>query len=239
MISEKIIESIYIHIKKIQSSESTGHDWLHTERVYNMCMFIVGQEELCVDDESLLKVSALLHDYVDHKFVPSADERASRVCELLLEHGIADSSADEIVEIIESISFSNNKGRSSDNNIVRILRDADRLDSIGAIGIARTFAYGGKMGRPIYSEDHEIPDSIDHFYDKLLRIEETLNTSAARRVAQSRREFVEEFLRHFYAEQYGETEGLRIYNEKGAKTDLRHGDNRTEPGINRTGEKKL
>lgn len=213
---DHILEKLTQLVQARLSQDSTGHDWEHTKRV---CLWAdkIAQSEKDVDF-FILKVCALLHDVADHKFVPDAKNRAQILTAILLEVGISDKYVNEIIGIIESISFKGGKNTAKSSTIEsKIIQDADRLDSIGAIGIARTFAYGGAMGRAIFSPDdtkQEKEASIEHFYSKLLKLASIMNTQAGKEVATVRHEFLKLYLKEFFTEWFGQEEGLMYFENK-------------------------
>ena len=181
--SEALTEDAIKYIKTLFEGNADGHDADHSLRVYKNAMRIAaGYPEA---DEELVALASLLHDTDDHKLFQTEDYSNAR--EFLKEKNISEEEICEIVGIIGSVSFSKNKGRTPDTLEGKIVQDADRLDAMGAIGIARTFAYGGKHGR-------SIEDSVLHFHDKLLLLEGTLNTEEARAMAKERHEFLVKFL---------------------------------------------
>ena len=196
------------YIRSVFEKEGSGHDWWHIYRVRNMALKIADNEG---GDLFIIEIAALLHDLDDWKLNNSANSRTREWLEKL---EIAKSEVDKIVLIIEQVSFKGAGVQDSTTSLeARIVQDADRLDAIGAIGIARTFAYGGSKGRLIYHpeikpefhsdfESYKKGDSptINHFYEKLLLLKERLNTPTARKVAEKRHRFMENFLEQFYLE---------------------------------------
>ncbi len=184
-------------------SPEPGHDWLHAERVYRMCMRIREKEG---GDPEVLAAAALLHDVgvqqeleqdVDH-----SEESAKIAGEILCEIGFSSDKIRRVQEAIRQHRFRNSIEATTLE--AKILQDADRLDAIGAIGIARTFSYGGSRKIPMYSEDKNIASTLQHFYDKLLKIRNVLNTETAKTIAKERHEFMEAFLSRFLKEIEGE-----------------------------------
>ena len=215
MNKDEIIQIIEKYVKKLCENESSGHDWWHIKRVYNNAMLINKKEKA---DEFIITVITLIHDVYDHKFYKG--EISTKIEELFKELGVYNYfSNEELENIIHSCvnlgfsaNFTDKKELSKEGMIAQ---DADRLDAIGAIGIARTFAYGGKKGRLIYNpEDNETVDemeysksgsrtSISHFYDKLLKIKDMMNTETAKTIANERHKYLEEFLKQFFDEWNG------------------------------------
>lgn len=213
---EYILKRLEDIVKIKLQNEGTGHDWEHVYRVCN-CAEIIAQKEQNVN-MFILKICALLHDVADHKFISKESERKKIISDILFEVNITSEYTNEIFRIIESISFQNGENPiKSDRIESKIIQDADRLDSIGAIGIARAFAYGGSKGTPIFSPQVSTQglcqDTIEHFYSKLLKLSSNMNTQTGKEMAVKRHEFLELYLKEFYTEWFGEKEGL-IYFKK-------------------------
>jgi uncharacterized protein len=194
------------------SDEGSGHDWWHVYRVWQMAQRLGALEGA---DDGVVQLAALLHDLGDHKFHggdASVGPRMAR--EWLAQQRAPDDVIEHVAEIIRDLSF---KGAGVETPMRtlegRVVQDADRLDAIGAVGVARTFAYGGHKNRLMY--DPNIPPqmhgsfeayksstapTINHFYEKLLLLKDRMNTDAARQIAESRHQFMEAFLTQFYAE---------------------------------------
>lgn len=187
--NEQLISEAKRYIEGLFAGHSDGHDAEHSLRVFSNAMKIAENEAEC--DIEAVALAALLHDADDHKLFDTKDNENARA--FLNGHGITGSKADFICQIINSVSFSRNRGRKPENIEGKIVQDADRLDAMGAIGIARTFAYGGKKGR-------SLDDGIKHFHEKLLLLKDELNTDSARRMAVERHRFLEEFIEHFNSE---------------------------------------
>ncbi len=200
-------------IESFYKGESTGHDYWHSIRVYNTAMTICDTEPEA--DRAIVGMAALLHDLDDRKL--GGDEDGIPVARGFLQtHGATQTEMKAIDRIIHQISF---KG---DDSVVpgclegRIVQDADRLDAIGAIGIARAFAYGGAHKRPVW-DPNSVPkermsaeeyylnrsDSISHFYEKLLKLYGMMNTAEGKRLAQRRHEYIVAYLDEFMAEWKG------------------------------------
>ena len=180
---DNMIEAAKTYISGLFEGNHGGHDAAHSLRVYRNAMQIAEKEAAC--DRKTVALAALLHDADDHKLFDTKDNGNAR--QFLQEQGIDDEKITRICAIINSVSFSQNRGRRPESTEAMIVQDADRLDAMGAIGIARTFAYGGEHGR-------SIEDSVQHFYDKLLNLKEELNTDAARELAEQRHAFLLQFL---------------------------------------------
>lgn len=197
------------YIKSYFQDEGSGHDWWHIHRVRNIALKLAKTEG---GNVFKIEISALLHDLDDWKL--NSESEASKTEKWLNDLGISDSEKMDILEIIGQVSF---KGAGVENRAIsleaKLVQDADRLDAMGAIGVARTFAYGGSKGRLIYHPDekplmHNSFDAyknnkaptINHFYEKLLLLKDLLNTNSAKQMAEKRHQFMEEFLEQFYAE---------------------------------------
>ena len=180
---QEIIERAKSYIQKLFSENSGGHDEGHSLRVYASALEIAYGESPC--DMLVVSLAALLHDVDDHKLFDTADNQNART--FLAANGVSDSLTDTICTVINSVSFSQNKGKVPSSLEAKIVQDADRLDAIGAIGIARTFAYGGEHGRPMEA-------SISHFHEKLLLLKDLMNTDASKAIAIKRHDFMVRFL---------------------------------------------
>jgi uncharacterized protein len=208
MSEKEAIEQTEIYIKELFKNEGSGHDWWHIHRVRNLALKIAETEG---GNCFLIEMAALLHDVDDWK-VNNGNESKSEAW--LKNIKVSEEEAETIINIINQISFKG-AGVTTDatSNEAKIVQDADRLDAIGAIGIARTFAYGGNKGRPIFlpairPELHNDFESykkgtaptINHFYEKLLLLKNRLNTQTAIEMAKKRHTFMEEFLEQFFLE---------------------------------------
>lgn len=193
------INSIKEYVKSILQLESTGHDYFHSVRVMNNAVQI--SKGLDVDIE-LITLACLTHDLIDKKVSNNIELSKKELIEKLRFTGYDETTVDSVMHIIENISYS--KGNVPDSIEGKIVQDADRLEALGAIGIARTFAYGGKNDRLIYSPgSSDNSDSISHFYDKLFKLQNLMNTESARLIAVKRTEFMNDFLSRFYQEWEG------------------------------------
>ena len=186
---DEITEKAISYINELFSGDHGGHDAAHTLRVYNNALMIAKTEPDC--DMSVVSLGALLHDADDHKLFDTADNANARG--FLSQNGVPEETVDRICAVINAVSFSKNRGRQPETPEGRIVQDADRLDAIGATGIARTFAYGGEHGRSLEA-------SVRHFYDKLLLLKDEMNTETGKRLADERHRYLEEFLEHWHDE---------------------------------------
>jgi len=199
--------------KKFFEGEASGHDYFHTYRVYKNAEMLVNN--ISEADKEICLLGAILHDVDDDKISPETHENKDNARRFLNENGYDKSKIDLICKIIGDVSFSEKVTPESIEG--KIVQDADRLDAIGAIGIARTFAYGGNKGREIYNPDIKPdltktkeqykkcnPPTINHFYEKLLLLEGMMNTDVAKQFARKRTEYMEKYLEQFFAEWNGE-----------------------------------
>ena len=184
-----IIEEAKDFIEDLFKNDSGGHDADHSLRVYNNALKIFNEEGN--GDLEITSLAALLHDSDDHKLFDTKDNANAR--KFLNNHHYDQNKINIICETINSVSFSQNRGKRPTTIEAMIVQDADRLDAIGAIGIARTFAFGGEHGRGF-------SDSIEHFYEKLLLLKDMMNTETGRKMAESRHRFLDAFLEELRAE---------------------------------------
>ena len=183
MDNELLIKNAADYVAGLLENNAGGHDIAHSVRVYKNALKIAETEPSC--DMLVVSLAALLHDADDHKLFDNENNENARA--FLNSNGVPADKTDEIIKVINSVSFSHNRGKKPETIEGMIVQDADRLDAIGAIGIARTFAYGGEHGR-------SIDESVQHFYDKLLLIRDELNTEAAKKAASKRHDFLEAFI---------------------------------------------
>lgn len=211
----EIIRVVKEYVKNACYNDSTGHDWWHIQRVYNNAMLINEKENA---DKFIITIIVLMHDLYDHKFYNgNIEEKLEETLkELDIYNFISKSDIENIIYSCANLGFSANIAEKKELSLEgKIAQDADRLDAIGAIGIARTFAYGGKSGKPIYepycnqkvnAEEYRkkgSKTSISHFYDKLLKIKDLMNTDTAKIIAQERHTYLEAFLQEFLDEWNG------------------------------------
>ena len=208
----ELVEKVKKHVQELFKNDSTGHDWFHIERVYLMACHLQNYEG---GNKELIELAALLHDISDHKMNGGKLNAGGEVSfQLLINFGCDIQLAQNVKDIVDSVSFKGANVLDSMNSIEgKIVQDADRLDAIGAIGIARAFAYGGSKNRPIYSPENkpELHDSfeeyasskshtINHFYEKLLLLKDRLHTETARDIGLQRHDFMKQFLEQFFNE---------------------------------------
>ena len=212
MVTENIVNNTIVFVKQKLENAEGGHDWFHIERVYKNAL-LIAEGEAC--NLMIVRLSALLHDIADSKFNDGDETVGPQMAREFLEaQNLDEVSLNQVILIIENISF---KGghvlKEFSSKEFDIVQDADRLDAIGAIGIARAFNYGGFKNRPLYNpeivpnlhmskeeyKNSEAP-TINHFYEKLLLLKDKMHTKTAKKIAQDRHYFMEGFLSQFYAE---------------------------------------
>lgn len=195
MDKDRILKAAENHIKQLFSGEGTGHDYFHIERV------VVNSKKIAENENSdlfLVELAARLHDLGDYKLNDGKDRSEEQITEFLKTQNADSELISKMVEIVSQVSFS--KGEKAVSIEAQIVQDADRLDAMGAIGIARCFAYGGKKEREIWNPENPADTSLQHFYDKLLKSKELMNTQTGRKMAEERHQFLEEFLKRFLDE---------------------------------------
>lgn len=210
---EKFLEKTLLFIKDIFKNDGSGHDFYHSLRVYNIATSICKEENA---DLEIVQLASLLHDIDDYKLFGGKIGSCSRAKEFLEANNISTKKINAICEIISSISFKGKDTQIPKTIEGKIVQDADRLDAIGAIGIARVFAYGGSINRAIYiPEEKPLEDmneeeyynhkgtSINHFYEKLLKLRGLMNTETAKKLAESRNKYMQDFLNEFFLEWEG------------------------------------
>ena len=189
---DELIGAAVDYARALFAGNADGHGFDHTMRVYRNAMEIAREEDC---DRQIVALAALLHDADDPKLFSTADNANARA--FLNSHGADEEMTERILAAVNAVSFSKNRDRKPDTVEGQIVQDADRLDAIGAIGIARTFAYGGGHGRGL-------EDSIGHFHEKLLLLTDLMNTLTAKSMAAERHRFMLDFLRE-WARETGET----------------------------------
>jgi uncharacterized protein len=192
----EIIKQTETFVQLLLLKESTGHDWHHILRVRSMARLLADDEEA---DAFLIEMASLLHDVDDPKLTGKPDSRQTD--DFLASLNIFSAQKDTILDIIGNLSFSSHlDGKTETTTEGKIVQDADRLDALGAIGIARTFAYGGSKHRPIYAGVADDESSIAHFYQKLLKLPDLMNTPIAKEIAKERVKFMNRYLKEFFTE---------------------------------------
>jgi uncharacterized protein len=217
MDQEKIIANTITFVKKELKDAEGGHDWFHIERVFKNTILISREEKV---DVFIVSLAALLHDIADPKFYNGDETIGPRVAsEFLKKQKVSSSIIEHVVHIIKHISFKNSFDKESEKFTsieLKVVQDADRLDAIGAIGIARCFNYGGFKNRTLYNpaispnltmtkEQYKTSDAptMNHFYEKLLLLKDQMNTASGKKIAAKRHDFMEMYLTQFYDEWNG------------------------------------
>ncbi len=216
MNKQKIVNETAEFARNFLEKAEGSHDWWHTFRVWEMAKRIGKEEQV---DQFVIEMAALLHDLADYKLNDGSDEKGMKFVKDYLNNlvGISLKEIEHIVEIIDNLSFR----KTFDGKRVQILegqvvQDADRLDALGAIGIARVFDYGGARGRKIYNPAEKISkyksskkyrqsetSAVNHFHEKILLLKELMNTETAKKIAKHRHKFIEDYLKEFSAEWEG------------------------------------
>ena len=208
---QEVMQKVEQKVRELLSGESSGHDWYHVKQVRDMALRIAEKEG---GDKEIIELAALAHDVGDRKLHASEQKGEEVTLAVLKESNVPESVMEKVMDIIRRMSF---KGADVADDMPmlegKIVQDADRLYAIGAIGIARTFAYGGANGRLLYDPDvstemHASKDAyyanksptINHFYEKLLLFKDRMQTKTGREIAEGRHAYMEEFLRRFMAE---------------------------------------
>lgn len=218
MSDSEMVEKTIAYIKETLSGAEGGHDWFHTQRVFKNTLLIAKDEDV---DILVVSLGALLHDVADAKF-HNGDERIGprKAREFLRSLKVPAKKASHVVKIVENCSFKNslsrNKKKRFHSRELEVVQDADRLDAMGAVGIARAFNYGGFKNRPLYNPavapkpnmsktTYKKGDgpTINHFYEKLLLLKDRMHTKAGKLIAEERHTFMMGYLKQFYREWNG------------------------------------
>jgi uncharacterized protein len=210
--SLSLLESTISFVKKTLQDAEGGHDWFHIERVYKNAI-LIAKNEAC--DLTVVQLGALLHDIADSKFHDGDESVGPTVAKnFLIAENVPENTIEHVVNIINNISFKGGHFEKSFTSIeLDIVQDADRLDALGAVGVARAFNYGGFKNRQLYNPEilpnlnmskeaykNATSPTINHFYEKLLLLKDTMNTTTGQKIAQKRHEYMEAFLVQFYEE---------------------------------------
>lgn len=217
MHNQTIINKTIDFVKKTLEGAEGGHDWWHIYRVWKNAEHIAEKEENV--DALIVALGALLHDVADSKFNNGDEEIGPKTArEFLTSLGLENSIVEHVENIVRHISFKGGgeSGKWSSPELA-VVQDADRLDALGAIGIARTFSYGGHKGRGLYDptikpnlrmtkEEYKnsTAPTLNHFYEKLLLLKDLMNTNAGKEMAEGRHQFMEKYLAQFYSEWEGQ-----------------------------------
>lgn len=215
MTEAALVEATIIFVKKTLKGAEGGHDWFHIQRVFHNAKLIADGEPV---NGLVVSLGALLHDIADAKFHNGDETIGPQIAEDFLGSlGVAPETTAHVINIIENISFKNSLDKKSPQKFnsmeLQVVQDADRLDAIGAIGIARAFNYGGFKNRVIYNPEI-VPDlnmnkaaykksaapTINHFYEKLLLLKDKMNTATGKKLAEDRHQFILQYLEQFYKE---------------------------------------
>lgn len=207
---KSIIDDAIEYVKSVFKDDYSGHDFFHTLRVYNMATRIAENENA---DLLTVQLAALLHDVDDIKLSPATHANKDRAVAFLREHSVSETMIKNICQIIEEISFKGTDSVTPKTLEGKCAQDADRLDAIGAIGIARTFAFGGNHCQAMYDPDvkpllnadekayfNHVSTTINHFYEKLFLLKDMMNTATARKIAEQRHEYMQSFVERFLDE---------------------------------------
>ncbi|WP_298949471.1 HD domain-containing protein [uncultured Polaribacter sp.] len=217
MNKEKVITNCISFVKKELQNAEGGHDWFHIERVFKNTILIAKAEKV---DVFVVSLAALLHDIADPKF-NNGDEKIGpkKATQFLIDENVPKKISKHVINIIKYMSFKNSFDKNLQNFKTKefeVVQDADRLDAIGAIGIARCFNYGGFKNRPLYNPEiipnltmtkeeykNSTAPTINHFYEKLLLLKDKMNTETGKQIATDRHLFMEKYLEQFYNELNG------------------------------------
>ena len=210
MKQQEQLKAMEQYAKRVLDSDTSGHDWSHIERVVNTTKTIAKAEGA---DLFICEAAALLHDVIDDKIIQDSADALKELKKFLTSIEVTPVQIEAIVSIITRMSFKNHQEKQDLSLEGKVVQDADRLDAIGAIGIARVMCYSGSTGRPIHKpemkprenltpEEYRNGEStaIMHFYEKLLKLKDLMNTKYGNELAKGRHEFLELYLKQFYAE---------------------------------------
>ena len=210
----EVVQNAIKFAKEFFCAEASGHDFYHTIRVFRTATQIAELERKQGDvNTEIVKLSALLHDVDDYKISPNTHENKANAVKFLRENLVDEEEISKIVEIIGEISFVGTDSVAPKSIEGKIVQDADRLDAIGAIGVGRAFAYGGRKGREMFNPDIEPnlnmneeeyknnnSSTINHFYEKLLILKDLMNTESGKKIAEHRTNYMNGFLNEFFEE---------------------------------------
>ena len=203
------MNKIIAFVKDELSFDHSGHNFSHIERVVKNAEMLIKHEG---GNSKIIITACYLHDIIDSKLFDDIEKQKEKIVNVLINSSYYPAEIEEILEIIESVSFSKGNINDVDNLNLEIVRDADRLDALGAIGIIRTIEYGASKKREFYTEENlsrsldevkfnkSTETTLSHFYDKLLKLKDYMHTYTAKKIANERTKFIEEFLSEFYKE---------------------------------------
>lgn len=215
MSDSEIVEQTIAFVKETLSGAEGGHDWFHIQRVFKNTLFIAKEEKV---DVLVVSLAALLHDIADAKFNDGDEHIGPEMAQRFLgELGVKKKTITHVVKIIKNMSYKNSlekkRGRKFRSKELEVVQDADRLDAMGAIGIARAFNYGGFKNREIYNPDiapnlqmtkaqykKSKTPTLNHFYEKLLLLKDKMNTDTGKKLAEERHQYMMDYLKQFYRE---------------------------------------
>lgn len=207
---EQLVQHATKFIKEVFQNDFSGHDFFHSMRVYRTAMKIAQAEHA---DLEVVALAALLHDVDDRKLSPTTAEKKENAARFMRSQAVPEAEIRQVCQIIDEVSFKGTDSVRPSTPEGKCVQDADRLDALGAIGIARTFAYGGSHHRAIY--DPELPPrtamnqaqyysskstSLNHFYEKLFLLEGMMNTETGKAIARKRTQYMQEFVDEFLSE---------------------------------------
>lgn len=212
---QNIIENALEYVKGVFETDYSGHDYFHTFRVYKMATRIAVKEKANLE---IVQLAALLHDVDDIKLSPATHKNKARARGFLTTNNVSETTIDTICQIIDEISYKGSDSVVPQTLEGKCVQDSDRLDAIGAIGIARAFAYGGNSNRMMHNPNispkmnmdakeynNHTSTTINHFYEKLFKLKDMMNTDSAKEVAQAR----ERYMKNYISEFMDEWEGIK------------------------------
>ena len=193
----QLIDNTVRYVRQTLETAEGGHDWWHVQRVWRTAQYLVEQEG---GNPLVVDLGALLHDIADAKFYGGDEEEGPRrTAAYLRDQSVEPETVEAVVYIVRQVSF--RKGAAADTLELAVVQDADRLDALGAVGIARAFNYGGFKHQPLYDpSDSSTPSTLRHFYDKLLLLKDRMNTATGKQLAIERHQFMEQYLAQFFRE---------------------------------------
>ena len=210
---ESIIDSALEYVEETFKTDYSGHDYFHTLRVFKMATNIAIKEKA---DLKIVQLAALLHDVDDIKLSPETHKNKDKARRFLADNNVNDDDIETICRVIDEISYKGNDSVTPETLEGKCVQDADRLDAIGAIGIARTFAFGGNHNRVMHDPDikpntdmnaeeyhSHVSTTINHFYEKLFKLKDLMNTDVAKNIAQKREKYMEDYISEFMDEWEG------------------------------------
>ncbi|MBT2160466.1 HD domain-containing protein [Zobellia barbeyronii] len=215
MTDTEIVEQTIAFVKETLKGAEGGHDWLHIERVFKNTLLIAKEEKV---DKLVVSLGALLHDIADAKFNNGDETVGPKLAQQFLgDLKVNEETINHVIKIIENISFKNSLEKTEEEKFssleLEVVQDADRLDALGAIGIARAFNYGGFKNRELYNPEiapnlkmskeeykKSSAPTLNHFYEKLLLLKNKMNTKTGTKLAEERHQYMVDFLKQFYKE---------------------------------------